>query len=85
MLDEIGILIDFREAKRILNSFLDKIDHTVLNDTEYFEKLNPTAENIAMVVYKNISDEIKRISDGKAKVTSVKVWETDDNCAEYRI
>ncbi|MGQ9706001.1 MAG: 6-carboxytetrahydropterin synthase QueD [bacterium] len=85
VLDEIGILIDFREAKRILNAFLDKIDHSILNDTDYFKDLNPTAENIAMVIYENISDEIEKVSGRKAKVISVKVWETNDNCAEYRV
>ncbi|RLC40808.1 MAG: 6-carboxytetrahydropterin synthase QueD [Candidatus Coatesbacteria bacterium] len=83
-LDKIGILIDFRDAKRILNEFLDKLDHTVLNETEYFKDLNPTAENIAMIIYENTADEVSDISGGKAKVSAIKVWETDENCAEYR-
>lgn len=46
-LDERGMLIDFKEIKRVV----DLLDHVNLNDFSTFKKLNPTAENIARFLY----------------------------------
>jgi len=52
-LDETGILFDFTNVK----SIKDIYDHRCLNDTSPFSEkgMNPTAENIAMVIYDKLS------------------------------
>ena len=60
---------------RILNRF----DHKNLNlDTEEFKELNPTAENIAIVIYNLLRSEISEDLDLK-----IKLYETARNYVEY--
>ena len=75
-LDKIGMVIDFKTAKKELNLLLDELDHKYLNDLEYFKTNNPTSENMAKYIYDQISGKID-------KVKSVSVWETDTSCARY--
>ncbi len=81
-LDKDGLLIDFREAKQLLHKVLKGIDHAYLNELLEFKELNPTSENIAHLIYKELSGLLK----GKTcscSLRSVSVWETDANCATY--
>ena len=48
-----GILWDFGNLKDIIN----KYDHTILNDWYEFRDVNPTAENIAMVIWKSLKNK----------------------------
>ena len=47
-------------------------------DTKEFAQLNPTAENIAIVIY----DIIRQQLDEKYALY-IKLWETEKNCVEY--
>ncbi|MBI5574401.1 MAG: 6-carboxytetrahydropterin synthase QueD [Elusimicrobia bacterium] len=78
-LDKSGMLIDFTVLKNILENVLSKFDHGYLNDISPFDKINPTAENIAEQISKQIQFKIKK-SKFKIKVS---VWETEKNCATY--
>ena len=56
-----------------------KFDHKNLNlDTDYFKTLNPTAENIAVVIWKILRDKIDQSLDVK-----VTLYETERNFVEY--
>ena len=58
---------------------LEKFDHKNLNlDTEYFRDLNPTAENIAIVIY----DLLRARIDLKLEL-KVRLYETERNFVEY--
>ncbi len=84
-LDEGGMLLDFTDLKKALRSVCEKLDHTNLNDIEFFEQ-NPSAERIAMYIYNGIVDLIPSLkkSDGKAAyLWAVDVFETDTNRARY--
>lgn len=80
-LDSTGMLIDFRELKKIAASIIkEKYDHRFLNEVEPFDKINPTAENIAREIYK----EMKNLLEDTAEVKKVKVWESSTAYAVYR-
>jgi 6-pyruvoyltetrahydropterin/6-carboxytetrahydropterin synthase len=53
-----------------------------LNDLDPFDKINPSAENIAKYFYDQVSGGLN--SSNGAKVSQVKLWETDITCATYR-
>lgn len=53
--DELGISVDFGILKSICEVAKHEIDHDVLNETTLFKGVNPTAENMAMILYKYIS------------------------------
>ncbi|PKM92828.1 MAG: 6-carboxytetrahydropterin synthase QueD [Elusimicrobia bacterium HGW-Elusimicrobia-4] len=80
-LDKSGMLVDFTVLKSILESVLSKFDHGYLNDIPPFDKINPTAENIAKYIFKQT--ELKINLHLKLKVKEVVVWETEKNCATY--
>ncbi|MEM6524013.1 MAG: 6-carboxytetrahydropterin synthase [Bacteroidota bacterium] len=58
-----------------------RFDHKNLNmDTEEFKNLNPTAENIAVVIYNLLREEIDDNLDLK-----ITLYETERNYVEYPI
>src|ERR1700712_1555360 len=57
---ETGFVIDLKLLSGIIEeNVLQKFDHKNLNlDTQEFRNLNPTAENIAVVIYELLRDKI---------------------------
>jgi len=53
-LDEIGLLVDFVELKKAVHAVIDRMDHQWLNDLPPFDKLNPSAENMARFIYDEV-------------------------------
>ena len=80
-LDEIGLLVDFVELKRSVHAVLDRMDHQWLNDFPPFDKLNPSAENMAKFIFDEVSAGMKAAND--ARLARVRLWETDTACATY--
>jgi 6-pyruvoyltetrahydropterin/6-carboxytetrahydropterin synthase len=81
-LDNIGLLVDFVELKRVVHSVLDRMDHQWLNDWPPFDKINPSAENMAKFIY----DEVNAGFGTRpgVRIAWVKLWETDTSSAVYR-
>jgi len=76
-LDKTGMAMDFTDIKTKLAGVLSKFDHCFLNETVPFHKINPTAENIALVIFKNIAVKLPKA----VKVHEVEVWESDTSSA----
>lgn len=75
-----GFVIDFRELKRRVRELaVDEIDHRHLNDVEWMEGANPTAENLVVAIWRRLSDRLDGVD-----LVCVKLWETDRSLAEYR-
>jgi len=49
--NRLGMLVDFKNVKEIINRVLVKLDHQNLNALPIFKKTNPTAENIAKFIF----------------------------------
>ena len=79
-LDEIGIAVDFKALKRELDALLGEFDHKDLNTIPPFDKLNPTSENIAMYIYKRLSE---KLNGNGVKVYRVRVGENASSGASY--
>jgi 6-pyruvoyltetrahydropterin/6-carboxytetrahydropterin synthase len=79
-LDGVGIAIDFRDIENAVQSVLSRMDHRDLNDLPAFSDANPTSENIARFLYRELSDVLN--SSG-ARVSRVKVSETPGAGALY--
>lgn len=77
---ETGYVIDMKVLKQLIeDEVIERFDHKNLNlDTEEFKELNPTAENIARVIY-------EKLRGGIAKQLSLRVvlYETRRNYVEY--
>ena len=92
-LDKLGMLFDFKQAKKQLKEIIAEFDHKNLNELKYFEKENPTAENIARTIYGLYSDKIDGIvgvpiRSGPSKdlvLSKVSIWESEKTCATYSL
>lgn len=80
-LNELGILIDFKILKDELKKVLDEFDHQYLNELEIFSDKNPTAENLAKIIFEKFSAN-KIFTD--AKLSAIKVYESPKSCVTYR-
>ncbi len=90
-LDAKGMVRDFNEIKQILQVWIDQtLDHRMLlhdkdplrsvldksGEPLYLMKENPTAENIARLIYQTARRK-------GLPVASVTLWETHNSCATY--
>lgn len=75
-----GFVIDVKELSKIVNEFIiKKFDHKNLNlDTQEFKNLNPTAENIVVVIYNLLRPHINAELDLR-----ITLYETDRNYVKY--
>lgn len=75
-----GFLMDLKVLSDLIQEkVLAKFDHKNLNlDTEEFKNLNPTAENIAIVIYELLRPNIPADLD-----LQVRLYETERNFVEY--
>ena len=91
-LDRLGMVEDFTEIKRAIQGWIDQcLDHKMilcrkdpalpmlrkLGEPFFVIEDNPTAENIAKLIYR----EAARLG---FPVTAVRLWETESSCATYR-
>jgi 6-pyruvoyltetrahydropterin/6-carboxytetrahydropterin synthase len=85
-LDSAGMLVDFLLLKQLINRAIDPLDHQFLNDVPPFDTQNPSAENIARYVYEELATGLAGANDrAPVRISQVRVWETDDAAAVYRL
>ena len=80
VLDEVGMGVDFKDIKASTREVIGSMDHRNLNDLPPFDKINPTAENLAAHIYKTLG---QKLNDERAQVSAVTIWETERACVKY--
>ncbi|MDF0693715.1 6-pyruvoyl trahydropterin synthase family protein [Aquirufa ecclesiirivi] len=77
---ETGYVIDMKEVSQLIQKeIIKKFDHKNLNlDVPEFAQLNPTAENIALVIYQKIRATLATNLDLK-----IRLYETERNFVEF--
>lgn len=91
-LDSLGMVVDFSAIKRVVGGWIDaNLDHRMIlhrddpalpmlqkqGEPAYVVDVNPTAENIARLIFEYVASQ-------GFPVVEVKLWETDDSFAVYR-
>lgn len=78
-----GMIFDLKELKQVLNEeVVDPMDHRFLNrEVPPFDRIVPTAENIAVEIWRRLQP---RLSLPHARLSSVRLYETDDLFVDYR-
>jgi len=91
-LDPLGMVMDFSRIKSLVSSWIDEtLDHKMLlhkddpvlpllhrlGEPLYVMSVNPTAENIARLIYDFVATE-------GFPVIEVQLWETESSYATYR-
>ncbi|MGV3561501.1 6-pyruvoyl trahydropterin synthase family protein [Larkinella arboricola] len=77
-----GYVMDMKVLSALIKSQVtDRFDHKNLNlDTEEFKSLNPSAENIAIVIYDSLRSQLDSSLDLK-----IRLYETERNFVEYPV
>ena len=75
---DLGMAIDFKTISARLEEIVSRFDHRTLNDLPEFEERNPTAENIARMIFELLT---AALNTGEIRVHSVTVAES----ARYRV
>lgn len=78
-LNELGMVVDFREIEEETQKVIKSLDHQYLNKLPEFSGKNPTAEVIAEYIYTQINLLFPNIP-----VTGVRVWETPTKYGAYQ-
>ncbi|MDQ6904916.1 MAG: 6-carboxytetrahydropterin synthase [Bacteroidota bacterium] len=75
-----GFVMDMKVLSDIINEYvIEKFDHKNLNlDVKEFAEINPTAENIVILIYDLLRKKIDKKFD-----LQVRLYETPRNFAEY--
>lgn len=76
---ETGFVINLTDLKQIIKEEIeDEFDHRNLNlDVPYFKDINPTAENIAKVIYEKLKPRLAQYE------LTIRLYETQNNMVEY--
>jgi len=82
-LDKAGLLLDFKDLRAVMKPVVDYLDHQMINDLVPFTTLNPSAENLAKYFYDETNARMKKQTDGRVFVKTVKIFETDETTATY--
>jgi 6-pyruvoyltetrahydropterin/6-carboxytetrahydropterin synthase len=75
-----AIAVDFVSARRKLEVLAKKLDYGCINDVAPFDKVNPSAENIAEWFHRELS---AAVADENALVVAVTIWEGPVNSVRY--
>lgn len=75
-----GILMDFRILKEEVAEVLAQLDHHYLNEIPYFQREEPSSENIARFIYEALEKRLLPYGQRPYKVTA---WESAEAAASY--
>ena len=76
---KVQYLVDFKELKARTKAVLDRLDHTHLNEVECFKEINPSSENLAMFIYRNLKGTLP----DQVSLVEVSVSEKNSSKATY--
>ena len=79
-LNDIDLVIDFHDLKKMAREVIAPLDHAYLNDIFPFTEKNPSSENMAKWIFDCMK---KKIADNAVRVSAVTVWESDTSAATY--
>lgn len=79
---ETGFVINLKDlSKAIQEKIIEKIDHKNINlEVEFMKGKMASTEVLTIAIWEQLDDEIKRLG---ARLYSVKLFETENNFAEY--
>jgi len=80
-LDDTGMAFDFTLLKQHLGEIIDRLDHTCLNDIAPFDEINPSSENIATTIYRELNP---KLAGAPVSLSCIEVWESPQSRAAYR-
>jgi len=81
-LDNIGLLVDFVELKAAADDVVQYLDHQNINELSPFDKVQPSAENLAKYILERVG---AKITDERVQIYKVRCFETPTSVATYEL
>ena len=78
-LNKMGIVMDFRDLKSKLENITAPFEKKMLNNIEYFQKYNPSAENVARFIFDMLEPQLPE----NVKLSAVSVVEVANARAKF--
>lgn len=79
VLNDLGMGMDFKDVRKVLEQILDKFDHQYLNEIPPFDSINPTAEQLAKYIY----DEVQALLPENVFTECIELYESDKYYVRY--
>jgi 6-pyruvoyltetrahydropterin/6-carboxytetrahydropterin synthase len=79
-LDHLGMGIDFKQLKKIVNAVVDELDHRDLNQHQAFQTINPSSEHIAMFLFNSLKEPLQT---DRYCLHAVEIQETESSGVIY--
>jgi len=76
--NSIGIVYDFVELRLKLRGITSQLDHTLINDLPAFQQENPSSENLARYIYRELKPKLEGVT-----LAYVDVWESPESRARF--
>ena len=81
-LDELGMLVDFKDIKQTLKDILERFDHHYLNELAPFKDgVNPTAENLARIIFEELAG--REVFKRDSELHAITVFESPKSSVTY--
>lgn len=74
-----GIVIDFKDVKKLTEELVGNFEHKYLNELNDFKVNNPTTENISRLLFNELNDKLPE----DVTVKRVTTWESEGFGASY--
>ena len=78
-LNNMGVVMNFQEIKAMLNEAVAEFENSALETIEYFQRKNPSAENVAEYIYEKLH---KKLPEG-VKLRNIRVIEEPGCSAQF--
>lgn len=79
-LNDIGLAFDFVALREHLDEILRRFDHVCLNEVPPFDNINPSSENLAATIYRELKS---KLGGTAVSLSSIEVWESPEACVTY--
>jgi len=70
-LDGMGLVMDFRRLKAMVDNIVADFDNGQLEEFDYFQRNNPSAENVAKYIYEKLEPKLPK----DLKLNHIRVFE----------
>ena len=78
-LNNMGIVMNFQSLSAILNKTIAEFDNSALDKIDYFQKNNPSAENVAKYIYEKL---VPKLPEG-VRLRNIRVVEEPGCSAKF--
>jgi 6-pyruvoyltetrahydropterin/6-carboxytetrahydropterin synthase len=79
VLSDMGLVMDFRRLKAMLNDIVAEFDNVTLDNIDYFQPINSTAENVAKYIFEKLQLRLPK----DVKLEAVRVTEEPGCSAKF--